>query len=102
MDTLQENVIEFLKTQDVMTCTFSRQKFITRTRKLAEKYPDEVQIVAENEDGSIVAHIPVSYLKISRIKPNFTEEQREGLRTRMYALHKTRADSTKNNPKNGF
>jgi predicted N-acetyltransferase YhbS len=59
-------------------------------RKLAEKYPDEVQIVAENEDGSIVAHIPVSYLKISRGKQDLTEEQREDKRNRAYAIFKTR------------
>lgn len=31
-----------------------------KVKKLAEKYPDQVQIDWENKDGSIVAHMPVS------------------------------------------
>ena len=74
--TNQENVIEFLKNQDTMTVTFSQGRFVSKVRELEEKFPDEVKIVAENTDGSIVAHLPVSALHLSIIKREMTEEQK--------------------------
>lgn len=78
----QENVISFLKGSDTATVTFSQGRYITKIKKLAEKYPDEVQICSENKDGSIVAHIPVSYIKINNSKREISEEERELLRER--------------------
>ena len=74
--TNQENVIEFLKNSDTMTVTFSQGRFVSKVRELEEKFPDEVKIVAENADGSIVAHLPVSALHLSIIKREMTEEQK--------------------------
>lgn len=68
MTDLRENVIEFLNNQKVVTVTLSQCRYISKVRKLAKSYPDEVQIVAENQDGSIVGHIPTCYIRISRIK----------------------------------
>lgn len=72
----RENAIEFLNNQKIATVTLSQGRYISKVRKLAEKYPGEVQIKAKNKDGSIVAHIPTSYIKISRSKRivNDTEE----------------------------
>lgn len=44
--------------------------------RLAEKYPDDVKIIKENEDGSLFAHVPVKYVKISPPK-KISEEQKE-------------------------
>lgn len=74
--TVQDNIIEFLKNDKTAVVTFSQGKYITKIKKLAEKYPDECKIVAENNDGSILAHIPVNWVKISRIKREISEEQR--------------------------
>jgi hypothetical protein len=79
---VNENVIEFLRNQETMTCTFSQGRFVSKVKKLAEKYPDEVQIVVENKDGSIVAHIPVKYLHLSRHSRDLTEDEREELAER--------------------
>lgn len=70
-----ENAIEFLKDQKQATGTFSQGRYISRIRKLAEQYPDECQITAENPDGTIVAHFPVRWIKINPPK-ELTEEQR--------------------------
>jgi len=71
-----ENVIEFLRSEKTATLTFSQGRYIFKVKKLAEKRPDECQITKENKDGSIVAHVPVSWIKISPPKEmNFTEEQ---------------------------
>lgn len=76
-DTTQENCIEFLRNQDRMTLTLCQGRFITKIRELAKKFPEEVEIVAENADGSIVAHAPVSALHLSIIRKNITDEQRQ-------------------------
>ena len=67
-DTVQENVLEFEKGSKYITATLSMKKYINRVKKLASKFPDEFVITAENEDGSIVAHIPVRALKINYSK----------------------------------
>lgn len=74
MTDLRENEIEFLNNQKVATVTLSQGRYISKVRRLAGKYPDEVKIVTENQDGSIVAHIPTSYIKISRSKRTASED----------------------------
>ena len=74
----QENVIEFLRGSKTATVTFTQGRYITKIRKLAEKYPDKVQITAENKDGSIVAHIPVKAIKINIIEGReLTEDEKK-------------------------
>ncbi len=59
-----ENVIEFLLNGKTATVTFSQGRYKTCIRKLAQSHPEECEIVAENKDGSICAHIPVEWVKI--------------------------------------
>lgn len=72
----KENVIEWIKDSKVATITFTQGRYISKVRELAEKYPDRVQIVKDNADGTIVAHIPVSAVKINIIERNLSEEQK--------------------------
>ena len=53
------------------------RKFISKVRKLKEKFPEEVRIIAEPEDndGCIYCELPTSWLKIVP-KRVLTEEQR--------------------------
>lgn len=74
-DVDNENAIEFLRNDKVATVTFSQGKFISKVKKLAEKYPDKVQIVYENKT-SIVAHVPVSAIHLSITTIELTEEQK--------------------------
>lgn len=71
-----ENCIEWIRDEERATLSLSQRRTITRVRQLADRYPDECKIVAENKDGSICAHIPVSWV---RINPSLelTEEQRK-------------------------
>ena len=76
-----ENNIEFLRNQ---TVCFSQGRFINKVKALKEKYPDEVEICVENADGSIVAHIPTSWVRITPPqKRELTEEEKEVLRERL-------------------
>ena len=42
------------------------RRYITKIHKLAEKYPEQVRIIAEpeNNDGCIYCELPTSWLKI--------------------------------------
>lgn len=67
MDDFKENVIEFLINSDTATVTFTQGRYISRIKELANSKPDECKITHINEDGSIVAHIPTTWI---RINPN--------------------------------
>lgn len=82
METGNENVFEFLRGQEVMTVTLSQGRFVSKVKKLAQKYSDEVIIVRENGDGTILAHMPVSYLHLGNRKRELSEDQRMELSER--------------------
>lgn len=74
-----ENVIEFIKDEKRAMVTFTQGRYKGRIRKLAKSHPEECQIVAENQDGSMCAHIPVEWVKISPTKV-VSESQRQASR----------------------
>ena len=86
-ETSTECAIEWLTNNRTATVTLpGRSKYCSKVKKLAEQYPEEVKIRHCNPDGSIVATIPVKYVKISHPKTvtrEYTEEERELLRERM-------------------
>ena len=82
MADLRENAIEWINGQELVTVTLSQGRYISKLKRLAEKFPEEVEIVKINEDGTVLAHIPLSYIKINRASRNLTEEEREELSER--------------------
>ncbi len=85
MDRCIENVIEFIRDGNVATVTFTQGRYRSRVKTLAEKYPGECEIVAENLDGSICAHIPVKWIRINPGR-DLTEEQREEIAKRLHGI----------------
>lgn len=87
MDQNNENCIEWLSGQHNIICSISQQKYITKIKKLAEKYPKKVKIKF-NKDGTICAKLPIKALKLSIIERELSEEQRKEMsrkfRERMY------------------
>lgn len=71
-----ENVIEWVRDSPTATITLSQKRIITRVRKLSESHPEECRVLAENEDGSICARIPVSWVKINP-SMSLSDEQRK-------------------------
>lgn len=53
--------------------------------RYAESRPDEVNHVIVNKDGSMVCHVPVSYIKVSPPR-QVTEEQRNAARERFQRM----------------
>lgn len=79
-----ENVIEWLNGQDTVTVTLSQKRLINKVKNLAAK-SDEVQILAENDDGTLLAHVPLKYIKISQPR-QLSDEQREAARKRLLQM----------------
>ena len=80
-----ENCIEFLKNQHSITVSFCMQKWVNKVKRLKEQHPDDVKIIAENDDGSICARLPIKYLKISAPK-QVSDEQRQAASERFKKL----------------
>lgn len=78
----RENAIEWINGQNRVTVTLSQGRYISKIKKLASKFPDEVEIVKENKDGTIVAHIPLGYIKINNSKRELTDAERAELSER--------------------
>lgn len=76
MENCIENVIEFIKDEKRATVTFSQGRYKTRIKELAKSHPEECEIVAENKDGSLCAHVPVEWVRINP-KMTLTDEQKE-------------------------
>lgn len=88
-----ENVIEWIRNSKTATCTFSQGKYITKIKKLKEKYPDQVEIRKENKDGSIVCHIPVTAVKVSIVAPKeLSEEQKEVMKKRLKKIRESKKE----------
>lgn len=85
---MRENVIEWMTGDDTIAVTVSQKKFITRIRQLAEKHPKTVQILAENSDGSIFAHLPLKSLKLTII--SLDESRKTELAENMRAVRERR------------
>lgn len=86
MAELRENVIEWLNGQDTIAVTLSQGRYISKVKKLAKRHPDQVKILAENEDGSIFAHLPIRALKLNlSAKRELSEEERRKIGARLHS-----------------
>lgn len=74
---MNETVYEHLQGEDTFTVTAAERKSVGMLRRLKERYPDDVEIVAENDDGSLVAHLPESWMRIVPKKKVVMSEERK-------------------------
>lgn len=83
MAELSENVIEWITGDETISVTVSQKKFVNRIKRFALT-DENVVILAENNDGSVFAHLPISYLKLSpKRKDNISAERKAELAERM-------------------
>ena len=83
MADFEENAIEWLTGQKRATVTATQKRLANRLQKFAKDFPDAVDIIV-NKDGSVCAHVPVNWVKISPQKSrSMTEEQREAAAERL-------------------
>lgn len=76
-----------LRCSDCDYCEYgtNERKLAQQLRQYAQDYPDQVQIIKENDDGYIYAHVPYNWFKEIRppVKRNWTDEQKEAAKLRM-------------------
>ena len=86
MQEVKETVYEHQLGEPTFTVSTQERTFISMLRRLKEARPDEVEIVAENRDGSLVAKLPVSWMKIRPKRVvNLTDEQKAAAAERLRA-----------------
>lgn len=92
-----ETCFEYIDKEDAYFSSDER-KWITRIRKLAEKFPDKVTILKQPEenDGCIYARLPQNFMKIAPKRAvNYTDEQIAMLTERLKSIRKTASDLQK-------
>lgn len=88
-----ENAIEWLDSRDKATVTLHGGRLKNRALRLAEEYPEEVEIRREPDEngGFLVAKIPVKWVKITPPRRlELTDEQKEELRERLSVARASR------------
>ena len=78
MAEIKENVIEWITNDKTITVSLTQKRYINRVKMLAEKHPEDVEIVAENADGSLCAHLPLRALHLTIYAPNTSGFARVG------------------------
>jgi len=85
-----ENVIEWIKGSKYAGCSLSQGWAISRVRKLAEKCPEECQISAENDDGTIYAKMPVKWAVKLTAARKASEKQKQAAAERLTEYHQSK------------
>lgn len=76
----KENVIEWYTGDNRVTVSLNQKRYRNRIKRMAEKFPELVEIVAENADGTITARIPLKAVHLTIYGSNtggFAEEEEE-------------------------
>lgn len=87
MQRVLETVFEYEDGRDTFTISACEKWSATKIRNLAKAHPEEVKIIAENVDGSFMAHVPVGW---ASIRP-----KRKMSQTQLDQLHKMRQNKSK-------
>lgn len=61
-----DNSLEWYIGDKRASVTASEQRLKNKIMKLAKEYPDDVRIICQNEDGSIFASMPRSWIKVGK------------------------------------
>ena len=88
---MRETDIEYIVGEPTLTVYTAEQKHVRRIKQYADEYPEDVTIVYENDDGSVVARMPAEWFRLPKPpkKMNFTDEQRQAMAERLAAHRKT-------------
>ena len=86
---MRENCIEWIEGDERVTITTYHKSFIRKLKAISEENPSEVEIIAENQDGSICAHASINCIGISpKRKYNISDERRQELRQRFEKIRR--------------
>lgn len=90
---MNEFAINWIKGADYAEVTVpSGTALKSKLLKYAEERPEEVNHVIVNKDGSMVCHVPVSFIKVSSPR-KVSDEQREAARERFAKMWAEKQES---------
>lgn len=61
---VKETVYEHISGSDTVTVTAAERWSITMIKNLKKRCPEQVEIICENADGSLLARIPFDWMRI--------------------------------------
>ena len=74
-----ETVYDHVSGNDWCGVSTGEMALRNKLERLAEQFPDEVECIAKNDDGSVYYRIPWRWVRIQR-PPAYTEAQKEMFR----------------------
>lgn len=77
MAEIWETNINHCAGEDWITVCTAEKKWVNRLRKLSKQHEDDVTIVAENPDGSLLVRLPYSWFQFPRPKRHVTPMSEE-------------------------
>ena len=93
MADFKETAVGYLNVDDYATFSSDERKWITKIVRLHALHPSKVEITHWPEDnhGTIVAHVPKHWLKISPPRQvNYTDEQKAAMAERLKAAREAK------------
>lgn len=63
-EAVRETVYEHASGNPTFTVSAVERWSISMIKRLAAEHPDDVEITYENQDGSVVAHVPFEWMRI--------------------------------------
>lgn len=78
----RETCIEYVVGDKYAYYTAGEKRLANKLLKQAEKFPDQVEILAVNPNGSVHARIPIGWFRYPCPKRIVSEKQRENMRMR--------------------
>lgn len=93
-----ECVIEWIPGRDYVGVTAKNGSFWkNRCEELEKKFPDDVKILARNNDGSIFAHLPYSYIKINPPR-KYSDEVKKKAAERLNKMRAEKSNTAEEEP----
>lgn len=92
---IYEMNVNYVNTDDMVSVTVYEGRYVNQLKALAEKHPDEVELIPTGLAGVMLAHLPKKYVHVSfyeSSKKEMTEEQRAAAADRLRAMRKKKAE----------
>lgn len=87
----QETTINIYADSDIAHIYTCDPRYIRKLDKLANTYPEDCQLIKQADPGFFY-EIPVSYIKFSKRRMNYTPEQKQAFAARMKVVRMQKED----------
>lgn len=90
MKEIKETAVSYCVGDSYVSVYTSENKYCNKIKSYKEKYPEEIDIIAENDDGSMLAEFPIKWFKFPRHPKKMSDEQKEAAGERMKKMWKNK------------